>query len=157
MTKYGLPVMGSSLIMMALDGLGRFFPSIITTACKCRFVRCCIKISGLIACLLVVPFGGAWGGLLFQIAKKPNAKIIYSKLFSYVLVAVDSYALSALRFVPATSSGVCYQGLRRQPPPHSLVCCWSRLRLFCNILLRWESTLDPPPSGFFPIFTWDWS
>jgi O-antigen/teichoic acid export membrane protein len=93
MTKYGLPVVGSSLIMMALDGLGRFFLNHYDSLQDVGLYAVAIKISGLMRMLIVVPFGGAWAGLLFQIAKKPNAKIIYSKLFSYVLVLSIAIAL----------------------------------------------------------------
>lgn len=93
MTKYGLPVMGSSLIIMALDGLGRFFLNHYGDLRQVGLYAVAIKITGVMRMLIVIPFGVAWGGLLFQIAKKPDAKIIYSKIMSYLLVLSVAAAL----------------------------------------------------------------
>src|SRR5690242_16047200 len=36
--------------------------------------------------LISQPFGIAWGGLMFHVVKWPNAREVYSKIFTYVLV-----------------------------------------------------------------------
>jgi O-antigen/teichoic acid export membrane protein len=59
------------------------------------------KLSGLVRVVLVAPFGVAWGGVMFQIAKEKNARTIYSKLLGYVfLVGVVSAVVTDL-FTPA--------------------------------------------------------
>jgi O-antigen/teichoic acid export membrane protein len=100
MAKYGLPVMGSALIMMILDGAGRFFLDHYGSLEQVGLYSVAVKISGVMRLLVVVPFGAAWGGLLFQIAKKPRAPLIYSKLMSYLLVASVSIAIVLSLFSP---------------------------------------------------------
>ena len=100
MAKYGLPVMGSALIMMILDGAGRFFLDHYGSLEQVGLYSVAVKISGIMRLLVVVPFGAAWGGLLFQIAKRPRAPLIYSKLMSYLLVTSVSIALVLSLFSP---------------------------------------------------------
>ena len=100
MAKYGLPVMGSALIMMILDGAGRFFLDHYGSLEQVGLYSVAVKISGIMRLLVVVPFGAAWGGLLFQIAKRPRAPLIYSKLMSYLLVASVSIAVVLSLFSP---------------------------------------------------------
>lgn len=100
MAKYGLPVMGSALIMMILDGAGRFFLDHYGSLEQVGLYSVAVKISGIMRLLVVVPFGAAWGGLLFQIAKRPRAPLIYSKLMSYLVVASVSAAIVLSLFSP---------------------------------------------------------
>ena len=100
MAKYGLPVMGSALIMMILDGAGRFFLNHYGSLEQVGLYFVAVKISGIMRLLVVVPFGAAWGGLLFQIANRPGAPLIYSKLMSYLVVASVSMALVFSLFSP---------------------------------------------------------
>lgn len=100
MARYGLPVMGSSLIIMILDGLGRFFLKHYGSLEDVGLYAVGIKISSVMRMLIVIPFGVAWGGMLFQIAKKSDAKLIYSKIMSYVLVLSIAIALIFFLFSP---------------------------------------------------------
>jgi O-antigen/teichoic acid export membrane protein len=100
MAKYGLPVMASALIMMILDGAGRFFLDHYGSLEQVGLYSVAVKISGIMRLLFVVPFGAAWGGLLFQIARKPAAPLIYSKLMSYLVVGAVSMALVLSFFSP---------------------------------------------------------
>jgi O-antigen/teichoic acid export membrane protein len=100
MTRYGLPVMGSSLIIMILDGSGRFFLKHYGSLEDVGLYAVGIKISSVMRMLIVIPFSGAWGGMLFQIAKKSDAKLIYSKIMSYVLVLSIAIALVFSVFSP---------------------------------------------------------
>ena len=93
MAKYGLPVMGSSLIIMILDGAGRFFVNHYANLEQVGLYTVAVKISGVMRLSIVVPFGSAWGGLLFQIAKRPDAQVVFSKIMSYLLVLSVSIAL----------------------------------------------------------------
>jgi O-antigen/teichoic acid export membrane protein len=100
MAKYGLPVMGSSLIMMILDGAGRFFLNHFGNLEQVGLYAVAIKISGVMRMLVVFPFGAAWGGLMFQIAKRPDAPTVYSKIMSYLLILSVSFALVFSLFSP---------------------------------------------------------
>jgi O-antigen/teichoic acid export membrane protein len=100
MAKYGLPVMGSALIMMILDGAGRFFLDQYGNLEQVGLYAVGVKISGVMRLLVVVPFGAAWGGLVFQIAKSAQAPMMYSKLMSYLLVLSISVALVLSLFSP---------------------------------------------------------
>jgi O-antigen/teichoic acid export membrane protein len=100
MAKYGLPVMGSSLIIMILDGSGRFFLKHYGSLDDVGQYAVGIKISSVMRMLIVIPFGSAWGGLLFQVAKRSDAKFIYSKIMSYVLVSSIAIALVFIVFSP---------------------------------------------------------
>ncbi len=86
MARYGLPVVGSAFCMMILDGAGRFFLDRYGSLPQVGLYTVAVKISGVMRMLLVVPLGTAWGGLMFQVAKKAEAPLIFSKLVSYLLV-----------------------------------------------------------------------
>lgn len=100
MTKYGLPVMASSLIMMIMDGAGRFFLNHYGNLEQVGRYAVAIKISAVMRMLIVVPFGAAWGGVLFQIAKRSDAPAIFSKIMSYLLISSVSLTLVFSLFSP---------------------------------------------------------
>jgi O-antigen/teichoic acid export membrane protein len=104
MMRYGFPVVASSLLMMALDASGRYFVKDYGGLDQVGLYAVGIKISGLMRILIVGPFAAAWGGLLFQIAKQPNARFIYSKLFSYVAVLASAIAIIISLISPALLS-----------------------------------------------------
>jgi O-antigen/teichoic acid export membrane protein len=85
--------MGSSLIIMILDGAGRFFVNHYANLEQVGLYTVAVKISAVMRLSIVVPFGSAWGGLLFQIAKRPDAQVVFSKIMSYLLVLSVSIAL----------------------------------------------------------------
>jgi O-antigen/teichoic acid export membrane protein len=100
MIRYGAPLILASMLMMALDGVGRFFISHYGGLDQLGLYTVGIKISGIMRVLVVAPFGAAWGGLIFQIASKPQARIVYSKLFSYVLLLGTTIALVVVLLGP---------------------------------------------------------
>jgi O-antigen/teichoic acid export membrane protein len=59
-----------------------------------------IKVGSVFQILVATPFGVAWGGLLFQIAKQPNAKIIYAKILNSVYVLALGIALALAILAP---------------------------------------------------------
>lgn len=113
MFRYGLPVVCASVMMAALDASGRFFLNHYSTLEQVGLFAVGIKIASLMRMLVVAPFGVAWGGLLFQIEKMPQAQFIYSKLLAYVfllaiaVVAILSLLSPALLDIFATPA---YQG-----------------------------------------------
>jgi len=90
--RYGMPVVVSSLIMVALDGAGRYFVNRYNTLEQVGQFAVGVKIASLMRILVVAPFGIAWGGLLFQIEKRVDAQFIYSKLTGYILLLAVSVA-----------------------------------------------------------------
>ncbi|MBC7265052.1 MAG: oligosaccharide flippase family protein [Chloroflexi bacterium] len=100
MLRYGLPLIYSSLMAMLLDASGRYFLSHYGTLEQVGFYGAGIKISNLMRVMVVQPFGVAWGGLMFRIAKQSDAELIYSKLFAYILTAALAVALGIALFSP---------------------------------------------------------
>jgi O-antigen/teichoic acid export membrane protein len=101
MVRFGAPVVWGAIAVLLLDASGRFFLSHYSTLEQVGFYSAGIKVSGMMRTLFVVPFAMAWGGLMFQIARWPKARIIYSKVFEYVLVGATLLALGTLLFAPA--------------------------------------------------------
>jgi O-antigen/teichoic acid export membrane protein len=95
-----MPVVVSSLIMVALDGAGRYFVNRYNTLEQVGQFAVGVKIAGLMRILVVAPFGIAWGGLLFQIEKRADAQFIYSKLMGYILLLAVSVAAILSLFSP---------------------------------------------------------
>jgi O-antigen/teichoic acid export membrane protein len=100
MLRYGTPLVVISLMMLGLDATGRYLLDSYGSLSQVGFYTVGIKISNLMRILFVAPLGAAWGGLMFQIAKKPNARFIYSKLFGYVFLLAGTIALVLALLTP---------------------------------------------------------
>lgn len=94
MIKYGIPIMLAGAMAMLLDMAGRYALDRYVTLDQVGYYGTAIKISGLFQMLVTQPFGIAWGGVMFQIEHKPNAKLIYSRIFSYSLYGALFIALA---------------------------------------------------------------
>lgn len=101
---YALPVVSGSLTAMLLDASGRFFLGSYGSLEEVGYYGAAIKIGSIFQILIVQPFGIAWGGLLFQIVKWPNARLIYSKILSYLFILSSSAALMIVFFTPTLFS-----------------------------------------------------
>ena len=86
MLQFGLPLIWSVFTVMLQDASGRYFLSRYGTMEQVGLLGAAIKISSVFQVLISVPFGVAWGGVLFQIVKEREAQVIYSKVFGYVYV-----------------------------------------------------------------------
>jgi O-antigen/teichoic acid export membrane protein len=93
MLSFGLPLIWSTFAVMLQDASGRYFLSRSGTLADVGVLGAAIKVGSVFQILVAAPFGVAWGGLLFQIAKQPNAKIIYAKILNYVYVLALGIAL----------------------------------------------------------------
>jgi O-antigen/teichoic acid export membrane protein len=82
MVRYGVPVAASALITSALGLTGRYFLSWFGTMADVGLFSAATKVAGIVSLLLVQPFGIAWGGLMFQIAREPDAKRIYALIWN---------------------------------------------------------------------------
>ena len=101
MVAYGLPLAWATLMVLLMDASGRYFLSRYGSLDQVGFYGAAIKISGLFQMLIYQPFGVAWGGFLFQIAKQPHARLIYSKVLAYLLIVSLSVALAFALMAPA--------------------------------------------------------
>ncbi len=101
MLRYGLPLVAITLMMLGLDAAGRYLLSTYGSLDHVGLYAAGIKISNLMRIVFVAPLGAAWGGMMFQIAKKPNAQFIYSKLFSYVFLLSTTVAVIITLLTPA--------------------------------------------------------
>jgi O-antigen/teichoic acid export membrane protein len=101
MLRYGTPLVAISLLALGLDAVGRYLLKAYGTLDQVGLYTAGIKISNLMRILFVAPLGAAWGGLMFQIAKKSNAQFIYSKLFGYVFLISSTVALTIAFMTPA--------------------------------------------------------
>ncbi len=88
-------------MLMLLDATGRFFLSRHSTLDTVGYYGVAIKISGVFQVAVYQPFAVAWGGLMFQIAKWPNGKLIYGKVLTYVSALSLAVALGVVLFAPA--------------------------------------------------------
>ena len=100
MVRYGLPLVWSALMAMMLDASGRYFLSHYSTLEQVGFYGVAIKIGNIFQMLVNQPFGVAWGGLMFQIVKWPNARVVYSKILAYVFVLSLTATLILALFTP---------------------------------------------------------
>jgi O-antigen/teichoic acid export membrane protein len=101
MLRYGAPLVVIGLMMLGLDAAARYLLDSYGSLNEVGLYTAGIKISNLMRILFVAPLGAAWGGLMFQIAKKPNAKFIYSKLFGYVFLIAAAVAAVIALMTPA--------------------------------------------------------
>jgi O-antigen/teichoic acid export membrane protein len=93
MLRFGLPLVWSVFTVMLQDASGRYFLSRYGTMEQVGLLGAAIKIGSVFQVLISVPFGVAWGGVLFQIVKEREAQVIYSKIFGYVYVLALGMAL----------------------------------------------------------------
>lgn len=100
MIRYGLPLVGCALITLLLDASGRYFLTHYSTLEQVGLYGVAIKIANIFQMMVTRPFGTAWGGIMFQIAKGPHARVIFSKLLAYVWVLALCGALILALFTP---------------------------------------------------------
>lgn len=101
MLLYGTPLVWSALMAMMLDASGRYFIQIYGTIEQVGYYSLAVKISGIYQMIVYIPFGAAWGGLIFQIVKWTNARLIYSKILSYLIILSLCFALILSIFSPS--------------------------------------------------------
>lgn len=100
MLRYGMPLVVIALMMLGLDAAERYLLDTYGSLHDVGLYTAGIKISNFMRILFVAPLGAAWGGLMFQIAKKSNAEFIFSKLFGYVFVLSGAVALVITLMTP---------------------------------------------------------
>jgi O-antigen/teichoic acid export membrane protein len=93
MLRFGIPLIWSVIAVTLQDASGRYFLSRHGSLEAVGLLGSAIKLGAIFQVLVNNPFGVAWGGMLFQIVKLPNARMVYSKIFSYVYVMSIGIAL----------------------------------------------------------------
>lgn len=101
MVRYGLPLTVSAVLAMTLDATGQFFVNLYGGIEQVALYSAAIKLANIFQMLVNQPFGLAWGGVMFQINRQPNARAIYSNILMYVFVITFSIALVLSLFGPA--------------------------------------------------------
>lgn len=146
MLRYGMPLVTIGLMQLGLDGAGRYLVDHYGTLQQVGLYAAGIKISNLMRILLVAPLGAAWGGLVFQIDKKPQAQFIYSKLFSYILFVSAAVALAVALFTPTlfvVLSGPAYRAATTLVPwlllvqVASILQCPASVGVYVGNATRW--------------------
>jgi O-antigen/teichoic acid export membrane protein len=100
MIRFGFPLVWSVFAVMLQDASGRYFLSHYRTLEQVGLLGAAIKVGAVFQMLIAQPFGVAWGGVLFQVVKERNARIIYSKIFAYVYMLSLGVALVLTIFAP---------------------------------------------------------
>jgi O-antigen/teichoic acid export membrane protein len=100
MLRFGYPLIWSVFAVQLQDAAGRYVLSRYGGMDQVGLLGAAIKISAVFQTLINVPFGIAWGGVLFQIAKERDAKMIYSKVLGYVCFSALGAALIITTFAP---------------------------------------------------------
>ncbi|MGH9641877.1 MAG: lipopolysaccharide biosynthesis protein, partial [Terriglobales bacterium] len=101
MLGFGVPLIWSTFTVMLQDASGRYFLSRSGSLEEVGLLGAAIKVGSVFQLLLAAPFGVAWGSLLFQIVKRPNSRIIYSKILNYTYVFALGVALILAILAPA--------------------------------------------------------
>ena len=100
MLSFGMPLIWSTFAVTLQDAAGRYFLSRYGSLDEVGLLGAAIKVGSVFQILVAAPFGVAWGSLLFQIAKQPNARIIYTKILNYVYVFALGAALALTILAP---------------------------------------------------------
>jgi O-antigen/teichoic acid export membrane protein len=100
MLRFGAPLIWCVFAVMLQDASGRYFLTHYGTLEQVGLLGAAIKISAVFQMLVNVPFGVAWGGMMFQIVKQRDAQIIYSKILGYVFALALGMALVLTIFAP---------------------------------------------------------
>jgi len=93
MLHFGAPLIWGAVMMLLMDAAGRYILTQYRGLADVGYLGAALKISSIFQMLVAQPFGIAWGGLMFQMAKWPKAKLIYSQIFSYILLLASGLAL----------------------------------------------------------------
>jgi len=93
MIWFGLPLVWSVFAVMFQDASGRYFLSRYGSMEQVGFLGAAVKIGAVFQMLIANPFGIAWGGVLFQVVKQSQARIIFSTIFNYVCLLTLGSAL----------------------------------------------------------------
>jgi O-antigen/teichoic acid export membrane protein len=93
MIRFGAPLIWSVFAVMLQDASGRYFLSRYGSMEQVGLLGAAVKIGAVFQMLIAAPFGTAWGGVLFQIAKESEARLIFSAIFNYVCLVTLGVAL----------------------------------------------------------------
>jgi O-antigen/teichoic acid export membrane protein len=82
MLKYGIPLAWSTFGMFVVNFADRFFLQRLTTMNELGLYSLAYRFGFLPSIIVMVPFMLVWAPKRFDLVKEPNAKTIYSTIFS---------------------------------------------------------------------------
>jgi len=94
MLAYGIPVVAWDITMFVLTFSDRFFLRYYASLTEVGVYGLGYKLAGVVALIVNVPFLTAWQWQQFDLAKRENAKQIYAKVETYLLVASIAVGLA---------------------------------------------------------------
>lgn len=100
MIGYGIPLVWGGLMALLMDAAGRYFLNHYSSIEEVGFYSVAIKISSIFQILISQPFGLAWGGMMFRIVRRPDARAIYSRIIVYMVLVTSVAAFILSLFSP---------------------------------------------------------
>lgn len=99
MLSYGLPLVPVSLGMFVLNSADRFFLRHFASLSEVGIYSLGFKFAFMISFLLVQPFNRIWSARMFEIARRPDAREVYARLFTYFCFVLVFAALVMSLFI----------------------------------------------------------
>ena len=100
MLSYSLPLVWTSFLALLLDASGRFFLARYQSLAEVGIYAVAIKLTNIPSMLFLQPFGNAWAGIAFPIAKRPNAPMTYTKILGYAFTVLMLMVALMILFAP---------------------------------------------------------
>jgi len=93
LAAFGWPLVLTSLSAFALNFSDRFFLQHFTTVSTVGIYALGYKLAFMLSFLIVQPFDNIWSARMYQIAKRENAGLLFSRIFRYYCLLLIAVAL----------------------------------------------------------------
>jgi len=93
MLKYGLPFLPNGILMFIFNWSDRYILRIYSNMESIGLYALGYKIGMIAVFLISIPFNLIWRAYIFDVEKKPNAKLIYSRFATYYLLILLTVSL----------------------------------------------------------------
>jgi O-antigen/teichoic acid export membrane protein len=104
LVKFGAPLIVNSLLQLLMHEADRYFLLAYLDMKEVGVYSLAYKVGQAVNTLCLIPFGSIWGVMIYEIAKQPDAKQQYARVFEYfvsaVLVLMLGASLSAVPLLP---------------------------------------------------------
>jgi O-antigen/teichoic acid export membrane protein len=101
MLRFGAPVVLTGLAPLAMDSVARYTLAHQAGLVQVGVYALALKVAAILQFSLVQPFAAAWGGMMFQLSRRPDAPSAYGKAFILVACLGLCGALALHLFSPA--------------------------------------------------------
>ena len=88
MVHYGAPFIPSNVFGKVMRLSDRYFLIFMSTATQLGLYSMGYRMGSMVGVLLLSPFLAAWGPFFWSVHKQPNAKEIYSRIFTYYMLVI---------------------------------------------------------------------